>query len=227
MKLINQIIKGDNLEVMKRIPDESFDLSIIDPPNLILAKHFSTRHYFERSFGDLGLIEHYYKYFFQEFKRVMKKTSVFYIFCSESSYPFFWYYCYSFTKKIRLLIWDKITSFNGYHWRHQSELILFGLMPECPTVRTGDGDIIKCRAVPVKDRKHPAEKPIELIDKLILKSSNKSDIVADFFAGSGSVLISAKNNNRNYFGIEYDNKYLEIINKNIKKNQENGMEKYI
>ena len=217
MELENTALKGDCLEILPNIPNHSFDLIIIDPPNLFLAKHFSTRKYFKRSFGDLGLIEHFYKYFFKEFERVIKKTGLFYIFCNESSYPFFWYYTYSFTKKIRLLVWNKITSFNGYHWRHQTEFLLFGIMPNAPPIKTGDGDILKCRAVPVNKREHPAEKPIELIDKLVLKSSKENYLVADFFAGAGTTLISAKRNNRRYFGIEYDNNYFEILKKNLSK----------
>jgi len=248
MKIENNVILGDCLEILPKILDDIFDLIVIDPPNLILAKHYSTRTYFKRSFGDLGLIEHFYKEFFKEFERVIKLTGLFYIFCNESSYPFFWYYTYPFTKKIRLLTWDKLTSINGYHWRHQTEIILFGIMPNAPPIKTGDGDIlecksiskkkigycptcheeiefeqkengdndrIKCRAVPVKKRKHPAQKPLKLINRLILKSSKENDLIADFFAGSGTTLLSAKNNNRKYFGIEYDNGYFKIIERNL------------
>jgi len=219
IEIYNKYYCSDCLDLMPKLPSNIFDLLILDPPNLILAKHFATRKFFKRSFGDLGLVEHFYKHFFKEFERVIKDTGLFYIFCNESSYPFFWFYTYSFTKKLRLLIWDKIVSINGYHWRHQSELILFGIMPNAPTIKTGDGDIIRCRAVPVKKRKHPAEKPLELLDKLILKSSRQNDLVGDLFAGSGTTLISAQNNNRKYFGIEYDHNYFEIIKKNLKKRQ--------
>lgn len=215
MKIENNIILGDCLDVLPKVPDKIFDLIVMDPPNLILAKHFATRKYFKRSFGDLGLIEHFYKEFFKEFERVIKLTGLFYIFCNESSYPFFWYYTYSFTKKLRLLTWDKVVSINGYHWRHQTEILLFGIMPEAPAIKTGDGDILTCRAVPVGKRQHPAQKPLELLNKLILKSSKENYLVGDFFAGSGTTLLSAQNNNRKYFGIEYDNGYFKIMEENL------------
>ncbi|MFW9952264.1 MAG: hypothetical protein ACFFKA_19255, partial [Candidatus Thorarchaeota archaeon] len=84
-----------------------------------------------------------------------------YIFCNDDSYPLFWYYCYPFSKNVRTLIWDKITSFNGYGWRHQHEIILYAEMPESPKITTGDGDILKDRAVKVDNRDHPAEKPFK------------------------------------------------------------------
>jgi len=116
----------------------------------------------------------------------------------------FWFYTFPFTKYVRTIIWDKTTSINGFSWRHQHELILFSAMPNTIKVKTGDGDIIKCKSVRVKDRLHPAQKPKELIRKFVLKNSKEDDLVADFFAGSGTTLKVAKEENRRYFGIEYD-----------------------
>lgn len=230
MKIINQYYNGDCLEILPNVSDNSIDLIIIDPPNLILAKHFSTRTYFKRSFGDLGLVEFFFRNVFEHIERVLKDTGFFYVFCNETSYPLFWFYSYQFTKKVRLLTWNKMRSINGYHWRHQTEFILFGLMPNCPKVKTGDGDVIDCLAVKMKERTHPAMKPEELIEKLVLKSSKEGQLVADFFAGSGVVLKVAKKLNRNYFGIEYDKSYYDIGKnelKNITLNSKNNLEKYL
>lgn len=209
MNITNEIILGDCLEIIPNISDQFFDLIIIDPPFLI-ANYYAIRKFMKKSFGDMGLIEHFFKKLYFEFERVLKPTGSFYIFCNTNSFPLFWFYTFSFTKKLRTIIWDKGTSINGYSWRHQHDLILFGEMPEYPKVKTGDGDVIKCKSVPLKERLHPAQKPIELIKKFILKSSKEGDLVADFFAGSGTTLIASKELNRNYFGIEYDKKYYEI-----------------
>jgi DNA modification methylase len=80
-------------------------------------------------------------------------------------------------------------------------------MPKREKIPTGDGDIIKCRAVPVNDRIHPAQKPIELLEKLILKSTREGDFVFDPFAGSGSCFIACKNLKRNFIGIEMSDDY--------------------
>jgi len=213
--LINKVILGDCLEILPNLPDHVFDLIIIDPPFLI-AKYSALRVHTRKSFGDLGLIEYFFKTLFREFERVLKDTAYFYVFCDGDSYPLFWYYTYPFTKKVRTIIWDKGTSINGFSWRHQHILLLFGEMPNTVKVPTGDGDVIGCRSVPVKKRLHPAQKPVELLKKLILKSSKQGDLVADFFSGSGSTLLSAKQLNRNYFGIEYDEGYFKIIQQKLK-----------
>ena len=228
MKIINKIILGDCLDVLPQIDDNVFDLVIIDPPFLI-AKYNALRVHMRKSFGDLGLIEFFFKNVFKQLERVLKNTAYFYVFCNATSYPLFWFYTFPFTKYVRILVWNKGTSINGFSWRHQHDLILFASMPDTKKVLTGDGDIINAKSISVKKRIHPAQKPEELIKKLILKNSKEGDLVADFFVGSGTVLKVAKDLKRNYFGIEYDKSYYDMTKKRLEnthayKNIENYLE---
>ena len=67
----NKIIHGDCIEEMKKLPDESVDLLITDPPYFIPIKHYMTRKYFDRKFADLGLIEYFFQDVFKEISRIM------------------------------------------------------------------------------------------------------------------------------------------------------------
>jgi DNA modification methylase len=58
-----------------------------------------------------------------------------------------------------------------------------------------------------KNRVHPTQKPQQLIERLVLASSNENDIVLDPFMGGGSTAICCKKNNRNYIGFEIDEEY--------------------
>lgn len=60
------------------------------------------------------------------------------------------------------------------------------------------------------NKKHPTEKPVELLKLLIENSSNEGDIVMDCFMGSGSTGIACINTNRKFVGIEIDKKYYDI-----------------
>lgn len=60
------------------------------------------------------------------------------------------------------------------------------------------------------NKKHPTEKPVELLKLLIENSSNEGDIVIDCFMGSGSTGIACINTNRKFIGIEIDKKYYDI-----------------
>lgn len=58
--------------------------------------------------------------------------------------------------------------------------------------------------------KHPSQKPLALMERIILASTNEKDLVLDCFAGSGSTLVACKKLNRHFIGIEKDEEYCEI-----------------
>ena len=69
---------------------------------------------------------------------------------------------------------------------------------------------------PSHDKTHSAIFPLELCDRVIKYYSFKGDLVLDPFAGSGSVGISAVNNQRYYFLIEKNDLYYKEISKKLK-----------
>jgi len=62
---------------------------------------------------------------------------------------------------------------------------------------------------------HPTQKPVELLKDLIQTYSNEEDIVLDFTMGSGSTGVACKETNRNFIGIELDEKYFNIAKQRI------------
>ena len=59
--------------------------------------------------------------------------------------------------------------------------------------------------------KHPAEKPLSLLQHCITTSSYEGDIVLDCFAGSGNTLIAARNTGRLSIGMEIDSTWYQAI----------------
>lgn len=57
---------------------------------------------------------------------------------------------------------------------------------------------------------HPTIKPLELVKKHILHSTNEGDTVLDCFMGSGTTGVACKETGRNFIGIEIDDKYFKI-----------------
>ena len=62
---------------------------------------------------------------------------------------------------------------------------------------------------------HPTQKPILLLEDLIKTFSNEGDLVVDLTIGSGSTAVACINTNRNFIGIELDDKYFEIAKERI------------
>lgn len=62
---------------------------------------------------------------------------------------------------------------------------------------------------------YATQKPLKLMDRIIQLYSNEGDVVADFFAGSCSFLVSAKSLRRNYIGCDINPKAIEIGKKRL------------
>lgn len=62
---------------------------------------------------------------------------------------------------------------------------------------------------------HPTQKPVALLEYLIKTYTLEGETVLDFTMGSGSTGVACKNLNRNFIGIERDDKYFEIAEKRI------------
>jgi len=62
---------------------------------------------------------------------------------------------------------------------------------------------------------HPTQKPVALLEYLIKTYTLENETVLDFTMGSGSTGVACKNLNRNFIGIELDDKYFEVAKKRI------------
>jgi len=63
--------------------------------------------------------------------------------------------------------------------------------------------------------KHPSQKPLEVLNKLVLALTNEGDVVLDCFLGSGTTAVSALQHNRNFVGIEQNYDYLQLAEKRL------------
>lgn len=80
---------------------------------------------------------------------------------------------------------------------------------------------IKCNSTcwqyePMTSGEHETQKPEQLIENIVLHSSNENDLVGDFFAGTGMTGAVCKLNKRNYFLVEKEQKYFEKIERRIR-----------
>jgi len=66
---------------------------------------------------------------------------------------------------------------------------------------------------------HPTQKPIALMERCISLITNNNDTILDFCMGSGSTGVACLNTNRNFIGIEKDDKYFEIAKNRIKQHK--------
>ncbi len=61
--------------------------------------------------------------------------------------------------------------------------------------------------------KHPTQKPLDLLKRIVLASTNEGDIILDPFTGSSTTGIASTINNRKFVGIDMEKNYLELSKK--------------
>lgn len=88
----------------------------------------------------------------------------------------------------------------------------------CETNMKFPKSIINCKRIAPCKTVHPTQKPVELLEYLVKTYTNENDLVLDNCMGSGTTGVACKQLNRNFIGIEKDDKYFEIAKERI----ENG-----
>ena len=74
-----------------------------------------------------------------------------------------------------------------------------------------------------KQGKHPTQKPLEILERIILASTKENDLVLDPFCGSSTTGVAATKLNRRYVGIDNEKEYLELSIRRYKELKEDKL----
>ena len=218
MLQLNKIYNEDFLDNI--IPDNSIDLCITDPPYKIISRGSVGKGVIQRPKGVLtrndGLLfdhcEIKIENWMPEIFRVLKPESHCYIFTNVLNLS----EMLEVSKKVgfklhNLLVWEKNNCTPSQFYMKNCEYVLFLRKGKAKWINDigGSKTIHKYNNI-IGKKKHPTEKPIELLNFYLKNSSQEGDVILDPFCGSGSTLVSAKMNNRNYIGYEIDPTYSVI-----------------
>lgn len=69
--------------------------------------------------------------------------------------------------------------------------------------------------------KHPTQKPLDLLKRIVLASTNKGDVILDPFTGSSTTGLAAHSLGRKFIGIDLEKKYLDLSMKRFEELQNN------
>ena len=191
------------------------DLVLTDPPFFMPATHYQSRVGWQRTWGDTSVLSVFWREVTKSYLATMKNTAHAIIFCNHESYPVFYPVMYSNFHYLKSIVWDKTHFGLGRIWRNQHELIIAARFEG--SIYNDDGkpraDVLSYRATPTSQRTHPVEKPVSLLNELIVPTTVPGALVLDPFMGSGTTLIAARRNGRLAIGIEIEEKYCEIAAK--------------
>lgn len=241
MKLYN----GDCAEILKSIPDNSVDLIITDPPyefnsgggggafgtkkrdyhNQYLSLYKQEAKRIDankrRQMEGCRLLSKGFDFeILDECIRIMKKVNI-YVWCSKAQVRKLLDYFEDKNCNIDILTWHKTNptpTCNGTYL-NDTEYCIFAREKGVKLYGSYKTKS-KYWVTPanVKDKKlykHPTIKPLDIISKLIINSSQEGDTVLDCFMGSGTTGVASKHLNRKFIGIEIDQEYFDIASKRI------------
>lgn len=204
-----KLMHGDCLDLLKSLPDGSVDLILTDPPYYVGMTHNAQK----ATFTDLSMLRPFFMQLFGEFKRVAKQGAFVYVFTDWRTAPFLQPLLADMLDIKNMLVWDKIVGRVSPHYRNQHELILFAANGKTQR-KVLSGSIIREKsfssgAHSTNVKIHPTQKPVELLQRLILDGSDEGDTVLDCFMGSGSTGVACVNTGRNFIGMEIDEGYFK------------------
>ena len=233
---VNKIYNEDCLVGLKKIPDNSIDLVLIDPPYDICTaggkkgndklSHDIMK--LEKELIDNNLVSSFDIKVLDEIVRVMKGINI-YIWCNARQIPMYIkYFNLQLQCKLEVVIWGKtnpIPLFSNKYMNDKEYCLYFRKDGYCKPKSYEDAKSIYISKANVEDKKkyqHPTIKPLELIRRLIRNSSKENEIVLDCFLGSGTTAVACVLENRKYIGFEINKKYFYISNKRILETKKDG-----
>ena len=210
------LMLGDCLERMKEIPDGSVDMVLTDPPyGMDLTPQRLSGKFYGKKIENDNTLDWTDKFFSSIYSKLNKIGSAF-IFCNH--------YCISefigSAKKAgfevkNIIVWDKGHFGMGGNWRPVHELIILLTKGRFVCKSKNLKNILSYKKVHHSKANHPTEKPVDLLQHLIVEPDYHPKIILDPFMGSGSTGVACVNTGRHFIGIELDPEYFAIAKQRI------------
>lgn len=223
---------GDSREIIRKVPDNFVDFILTDPP-YNLARHSTgniplpNRTPMNNDVADWDLETFNPTEWAEEFIRILKPTGNLFIFTSYNMIGK-WYDCLDHRfSTTQFMVWHKTNPApkifkagflnsceiifccwnKGHTWNFlsQSEMHNFIETPICMGPER------------LRDPKHPTQKPVAILKKMITIASNIDDIVFDPFMGVGSTGVAALSLGRRFIGFERDEAYFHAAEARLRR----------
>ena len=221
MLKINEVYNMDCMDAIKLLDDKSIDLVVMDPPYLLnLTKVKNTSSFNNYANELIGLKDGFDLKVLDLLIPKMKKINM-YIYCSKRQVKDLIEYFINKDCNYEILTWHK---------QNPSPLINNNYLPDTEYVVFAREKGVRLygnyhtkrkyyisgvNQVDKKKYKHPTIKPLPFIENHIINSSQEGDLILDCYCGSGTTLVGAIRNKRNFIGFEIDKNYYEIAKRRV------------
>lgn len=217
------IAKGDCRELIKKLPAKMFRSVITDPPyGIEMHKDKSwdgTWHEYDDS--EAYCFNLIYT-LLPEWDRVTRDEAHLYIFCDFDKFQSIRKIVEDYRRDGEQVfdvmyfpfIWNKgnVASYpRPDHWPRKSyECVLFAIKGNHEN-QTGKLDLAVIDIPQIQNQDHPAGKPVDLYERLVLRSTLAGEAVLDCFAGQGNLLRACRKNKRTSVSFELSDTYYPLL----------------
>ena len=234
-----QLYQGDCLEEMKNIPDKSIDMILCDLPYGTTQNKWDSIipleplwEQYKRIIKDNGAILLFGS---QPFTTILNYSNI-------SNYRYEWVWIKNNSTGFQLankrplkkhelisVFYKKQPTYNPQGLIEYNKINKRGSMGENWSEMNSNNYIQRWTNYPTqileckydKQKLHPTQKPVALLEYLIKTYTNEGEIVLDNTMGSGSTGVACINTNRKFIGIELEEKYFNIAKNRIEEAQNN------
>ena len=224
---------GDCLELMKNIPDGSVDLVLTDPPYGTTQNKWDSIIPFDDMWKELHRITKLNSAIVL-FSQMPFGAELIHSNIKEFRYEWVWHKTMPTgflnanrtplrTHENILVFYRKLPTYNPQKWQGKPYSAKSGVTKtnnygtyktehhtDCADGKRFPVDVVKFNNGNNKDRKHPTQKPVDLLEYIVRTYTNEGETVLDFTAGSMSTVIACINTNRNCIAIEKDEHYFSV-----------------
>lgn len=209
----NWLINGDCITGMKEMTNNSVDFTLTDIPYDAVNRQSNGLRNLDKNVADIATFS--LNEFLPEILRVTKNICV--VFCGKEQFSEIYSFFANEKGTVRPIIWNKTnpSPMNGQHiylsgvemgvWFKKSGTKTFNAHCKNTVFNYPNG----------RSKLHPTEKNHLLLKELIEDNSNPGDIVFDPCSGSGSHLLVAAQNGRNFCGFELNVEFCAIIDSRL------------
>lgn len=210
---------GDNLAILRSLPDGCVDLAYADGPffsgreHVGKCKQTGKRLAFDDRFKSLDLYIEFMRLRCVELHRVLAPTGSLFLHCDDSAGAYLGLMLdevFGADNLVNHIVWKRTNAHNGgkTYGRIHDKILFYGRTRDYYF----DGSAVTCgdlwEDIPglnqgAKERTgYPTQKPVALLERIIRAASRPGDVVLDPFAGSGTALVAAENLGRRWIGID-------------------------
>lgn len=207
-----ELLNMDCMKYLPQVKDKSIDLVVTDIPYGEVNRKSSGLRNLDKGIADV--VNFAMPDLINELARVVNGSM--YIFCGREQVSEICSLMTTNGMSTRLCIWEKTnpSPMNGTRlWLSGIECCVFGRFPKATFNEYCKNTVFRYPCG--RSKVHPTEKPLKLIERLVLASSNEGDVVLDPFMGSGTTGVACRKNNRDFIGVELSEQYYQLARQRI------------